>query len=75
MAHRRRTSVALLVSVHVDPAAGGRWYARVASYRDPLSPDTHWERLTTVDDVCTAVCGWLESVTQEERAAECVTDQ
>ena len=43
--------------------------------RDQMSVDINWERLTTVDEVCTAVCGWLESVTQEERPAECVTDQ
>jgi hypothetical protein len=75
MARRRQTSVALLVSVHIDPAAGERWYARIASYGDPLSTDVHWERLTTVEDVCTTVCGWLESVTRQERPTECVTDQ
>lgn len=75
MARQRRTSRALLVSVHVDSAARGRWYARIASYSDPLSPDTSWERLSTVEDVCAAVCSWIESATEDERSREDVTDQ
>jgi hypothetical protein len=66
MTSQARRSSALLVSVYVDPEGRPRWFARLSSYRDAISPAAPVSTEFSVDDVCASLRAWLVSVVEDQ---------